>query len=164
MKNLKFVAYLFCACIGLSFFTACSSGSSSGEPILTPSEPVAPKTPSKGAPTWGERDCQKNKSCENLVLNLSFDQWKSVLEQTQLGLGTSVSTQAVALHCGAALYKAYRAKTNLSRELTDAERFLIVDFAKQTLVLETCTVTGNLRATMNRYLETADKLLVPGGY
>ncbi len=158
MKSLK-LAPITLLSVLLVFATACSSGgdeSSNSNPPPVDDKP----TPVKNSLSWDEAPCQKQKNCNNFVLEISFDQWKTILNQTEAAWAQKYNVDASqstadskALYCGAMMYQSLREEVNLSRELGDEERAQIVDFAGEIMDLAECKRSPNLKKDMDAYLK-----------
>ncbi len=160
MKNLKLFPIAVLAIL-LMFAAGCSSGGDQGSSSTKPDVDDKP-TPVANSLTWGDAPCQKQNNCNNFALEISFDQWKAILNQTEAQWAqkfeaeTSQPTaESKALYCGAMMYQAMREETNLNRELSDEERAQIVDFSGKVMDLVECKKSPNLKKDMDVYLKEA---------
>lgn len=159
MKLKSIVSSLVGALI-LLLSSGCSSDGGGG-PVVTDGSTTPPvqtdSTAEPGDVTWGQASCQQSNSCENFPLGFSFDQWDSILQQTQaswnsLSPESQTDANKVALHCGAALYQAISDQTNLNRELGNNEMTQLLDFAEAVIEFDSCSVKPNLLESMDNYL------------
>ncbi len=141
--------------------SGCSSDGGGGPVVTDGSTPAPVQTDSSSEPrelTWGQARCQQSNNCDNFPLEFSFDQWNSILQQTQaswdsLSPDSQTDPNKVSLHCGAALYQSISDQTNLNRELGNDEMTQLLDFAESVIEFNSCSVKPNLLENMNKYLQ-----------